>query len=167
MANAGPNIRSMSAATAALQLLATTGTPHTVREYDHDPSTTSFGLEAAEKLDMDPDRVFKTLVAQVDGKHAVAIVPVSCLVNLKALAKALGGKHAEMADPADATRITGYVVGGISPLGQKKKLPTVIDETAQLWDTVLVSAGKRGVDVELTPSDLVSLTSAVVADIAN
>ena len=156
----------MSAATAALAVLASQQVPHTVRAYDHDPGTSSYGLEAAAKLGMDPDRVFKTLVAAVDGRHVVAVVPVSCQVNLKALARAAGGKHAEMADPADAVRITGYIVGGISPLGQKRQLPTVIDETAMMWDTVLVSAGKRGLDVELAPADLARLTAATLADIA-
>lgn len=156
----------MTAGTPALALLAQTGTSHVVREYDHDPATTAFGLEAAEKLDVEPERVFKTLIAELDGHHVVAIVPVTHQVNLKSLAKAASGKHAVMANPNDAMRITGYVVGGISPLGQKKKLITVIDETAQLWDTILVSAGKRGLDVELDPNDLIALTSAIVADIA-
>lgn len=155
----------MSAATAALDVLASHGIAHTVRAYDHDPTVASFGLEAAEKLGVEPDRVFKTLVAEVDGRHVVAIVPVTYQVNLKALARAAGGKHAVMADPADAMRITGYVVGGISPLGQKRRLETLIDETAQMWDTILVSAGKRGVDVELDPLDLARLTDAAFADI--
>ena len=156
----------MTRATPALAALSAAGVAHTVRDYEHDPAVTAFGLEAAEKLGVDPDRVFKTLVAEVDGRLCVAVVPVTCQVSLKSLAKALGGKHAQMADPAHAMRATGYVVGGISPLGQKKALPTVIDETAQIWDTVLVSAGKRGVDVELAPADLAALTSAVFADIA-
>lgn len=157
----------MSAATAALEVLGEAGVAHTVRAYEHEAGATSYGMEAATKLGVDPDRVFKTLITRVDGRHVVAVVPVSCQVNLKALAKAAGGKHAELADPADAMRVTGYVVGGISPLGQKKALPTVVDETVALWDTVLVSAGKRGVDVELAPDDLVRLTVAVVADIAD
>jgi len=160
-------MQSMTAGTPALALLDLTGTWHVVREYDHDPGNTSFGLEAAEKLNVEPERVFKTLIADVDGQHVVAIVPVANQVNLKALAKAVSGKHAQMADPADAMRITGYVVGGISPLGQRKKLPTVIDETAHLWDTILVSGGKRGLDVELSAHDLITLTSAIIADIAN
>lgn len=156
----------MTRATPALAVLAAAGVAHTVREYDHDPSITAFGLEAAEKLGVDPDRVFKTLVATVDGALCVAVVPVTGQVSLKALARASGGKHAEMADPAQAMRVTGYVVGGISPLGQKRALPTVIDESAQLWDTVLVSAGRRGLDVELAPADLALLVSGTFANIA-
>lgn len=155
----------MTAATPALAVLAAAGVAHQLREYHHDPGTQGYGLEAAEKLGVPPERVYKTLVAAVDGHLCVAVVPVSHLVSLKALAKALGGKHAQMADPDLAMRATGYVVGGISPLGQKKALPTVIDETATLWDSVLISAGRRGLDVELSPTDLVRLTSAVVADI--
>ncbi|CAB4332721.1 unannotated protein [freshwater metagenome] len=139
---------------------------HLVHEYTHEPSASSYGLEAAQKLGLDPLQVFKTLIAVVDGKHCVAVVPVSSQVSLKALAKALGGKHAAMADPNDAMRITGYVVGGISPLGQKKLLPTAIDEMAMEWETIFVSAGKRGFDVEVKPSDLMQLTQAVLADIA-
>lgn len=161
-----PRIARMTAATPALAALAAAGVTHTVREYLHDPASTSYGLEAAEKLDVEPERVFKTLVASLDGQLCVAVVPVTVQVNLKSLARALGGKHAEMADPAIAMRTTGYVVGGISPVGQKRLLPTVIDETAQLWDTVLVSAGKRGMDVELSPDDLAAITRAVFADIS-
>ena len=157
----------MSAATAALTLLRNEGVHHTVRSYQHDPGAESYGMEAAEKLGVEPDRVFKTLVAQVDGVATVAVVPVTMQLNLKSLARAAGGKHAQMADPAAAARITGYVVGGISPLGQKRRLATVIDDTALLWDTVLVSAGRRGIDVELAPADLIRLTSATVADISS
>jgi Cys-tRNA(Pro)/Cys-tRNA(Cys) deacylase len=125
-----------------------------------------FGREAADALGLDHDRVFKTLVVQSDRSLAVAIVPVSCTVGLKAVGVALGVKRVELCEPATAERVTGYVVGGISPLGQKRSLPTVIDETAELHETVFVSGGRRGLDVEVTPGDLIVLTGAVVADIA-
>lgn len=156
----------MASGTPALVALTSAGVNFTVREYEHDPSSTSFGLEAAEKLGVEPDRVFKTLIANVDDNYVVAIVPVNCTVSLKHLAKAVGGKKAAMADPAIAQRLTGYVVGGISPIGQKKALRTVIDETCELWESVLVSGGKRGLDIELSPTDLIQLTSATTFDIA-
>jgi len=116
-------------------------------------------------LDVPPERVFKTLLAKVDGRLVVAVVPVGGSLDLKALAAAVGGKRAEMAEAAEAERATGYVVGGISPLGQRKALPTVVDETASSFGTVLVSAGRRGLEVELAPGDLVRLTSARLAQI--
>ncbi len=134
--------------------------------YEHDPSAASYGLEAAQALGIDADRVFKTLLAEVDGRLVCGVVPVAGSLDLKALAGAVGGKRAVMAEPAVAERSTGYVVGGISPLGQRNRLPTVVDETAELWDTVLVSAGRRGLSVELAPADLVRLTGAVLADVA-
>ena len=154
-----------------------TGTPATValhaagiafteHAYAHDPANTNFGLEAATALGLDPDRVFKTLLADVDGHLVVAIVPVTGKLDLKRLAAAAGGKRAAMADPALAERRTGYVVGGISPIGQKTPHPTVLDETAELWDTVYVSGGRRGFDIELAPADLVRATGATLADIA-
>ena len=115
---------------------------------------------------LDPDRVFKTQLADVDGRLVVAIVPVTGKLDLKRLAAAVGGKRAAMADPAVAERKTGYVVGGISPIGQKTAHPTVIDETVELWDTVYVSGGRRGLDLELAPADLVRATQATLADIA-
>jgi Cys-tRNA(Pro)/Cys-tRNA(Cys) deacylase len=127
----------------------------------------SFGLEAAEKLGVDPNRVFKTLIANVDESFAVAIVPVNQQVSLKSLARTLGAKRAVMADPAAAARLTGYVVGGISPLGQKRLLSTVIDESAKEFETILVSGGRRGFDIELSPQDLAELLSAVFAEIAS
>lgn len=139
--------------------------PFTVRSYDHDPDASSYGLEAAELLDLDPRRVYKTLMVEADGRLAVGIVPVSGSLDLKAIAHALGAKKAQMADIARAERATGYVAGGISPLGQKRRHPTVVDSTAPDWETVFVSAGRRGLDVELAPADLVRLTGAVVADI--
>lgn len=153
--------------TPALVALAAAGVPHTAHAYDHDPrSTVGYGLEAAEVLGIDPEQVYKTLLASVDGTLTVAVVPVAGKLDLKALAHAVGGKKAVMADPAAAERATGYVVGGISPLGQKTAHPTVVDETVQLFDTVFVSGGRRGLDVELAPDDLIRLTSATVADIA-
>ncbi|NYJ01033.1 Cys-tRNA(Pro)/Cys-tRNA(Cys) deacylase [Nocardioides thalensis] len=150
-------------ATLALKRL---GVAHQLHEYAHDPRAASYGLEAAEAIGVEADRVFKTLMADVDGELCVGIVPVSCTLDLKALAAAVGGKKAQMADKERAQRATGYVLGGISPLGQKRAHRTVLDETAELWDTVLVSGGRRGLDVELAPSDLIALTSAAVADIA-
>lgn len=127
---------------------------------------TDFGREAAEALGVEPDRVFKTLLADVDGRLVVGIVPVTGKLDFKALAAAVGGKKAVMADPALAERRTGYIVGGISPIGQKAAHPTVLDETAELWDTVFVSGGRRGLDLELAPRDLARATDAIVADIA-
>lgn len=153
--------------TPALVALAAAGVPHTAHAYDHDPrSTVGYGLEAAAVLGIDPEQVYKTLLASVDGTLTVAVVPVAGKLDLKALAAAVGGKKAVMADPAAAERATGYVVGGISPLGQKTAHPTVVDETVQLFDTVFVSGGRRGLDVELAPDDLIRLTDATVADIA-
>ncbi|GAA1733050.1 Cys-tRNA(Pro) deacylase [Aeromicrobium alkaliterrae] len=151
--------------TPATEVLRAAGVPHTLHAYDHDPRASSYGLEAAEALGVDPDRVFKTLMIDVDGTLAVAVVPVSCTVDLKAAASALGGKRASMADPAAAQRATGYVLGGISPLGQKKRHRTVLDETVELWDTVLVSGGRRGLDLELSALDLIDLTEGIVAGI--
>ena len=144
--------------------------PHTIRAYEHDPRAhdrgLSYGQEAALALGIEAERVFKTLLAEVDGSLTVAVVPVDGQLDLKALAAAVGGKKAAMADPAAAERATGYVVGGISPLGQRKRLPTVVDASALGFESVLVSAGRRGVDVELAPADLVRLTAARTAPIA-
>lgn len=137
-----------------------------MHEYERGESLHDFGIEAAEQLDLDPDQVFKTLLVTADGDQAVAIVPVSCKLALKAVGKALGAKRVEMCDPTVAERITGYVRGGISPFGQKKRLPTVIDEMATAFDTIYVSGGKRGLDVAVAPGDLVRLLDASVADIA-
>lgn len=152
-----------SAGTPATDALRAAGVAFTLRAYEHDPRATSYGLEAAEALGVDPDRVFKTLMVEADGALAVVVVPVSCTVDLKAAAAALGAKRAQMADPAAAQRATGYVLGGISPLGQKRRHRTIIDETAELWDTVLVSGGRRGLDLELSPQDLIDLTVGIVA----
>ena len=135
-----------------------------VLEYTHDPAAASYGLEAAVALGLDPASVFKTLVAALDGGAlVVAIVPVGARLNLKALAGALGGKRAEMADGASAERATGYVLGGISPLGGKRALPTAIDMGALAHPTIHVSAGRRGLELALAPADLVRLTRAIVA----
>ncbi|MGW0993823.1 Cys-tRNA(Pro) deacylase [Streptomyces sp. NPDC002520] len=151
--------------TPATVALTAAGVTFTVHAYDHDPSHPSYGEEAAEAMGVSPDRVFKTLVADVDGALTVAVVPVSGTLDLKALASAVGGKRAAMADPALAERTTGYVRGGISPLGQRKKLPTVVDASADAHPTICVSAGRRGLEVELSPGDLAKLTGAVLAPI--
>ncbi len=151
--------------TPATALLAKQKVAHKLHAYDHDPKHESYGLEAAEVLGLEPDRVFKTLVADVDGKLTVGVVPVTGQLDLKALAAAVGGKRAKMADAAAAQRATGYVLGGISPLGQRSRLPVVIDETAEKFETIYCSAGRRGLEVELAPADLVRLTSATVAPI--
>lgn len=152
--------------TPAIDLLRKKRIAHSVHEYAHDPDTESYGLEAADKLGVDPARVFKTLVVTLDSRQlVVGIVPVTSLLNLKRMAKVSGAKKATMADPAEVQRATGYVLGGVSPLGQKKRLPTVIDSTAETFATVLVSAGRRGVDIELAPGDLIALLGARYADI--
>lgn len=136
---------------------------YTVHEYAHDPRAGSYGLEAAEALGVEPARVFKTLLAVVDGSRlVVAVVPVTAQLDLKALSAAAGGRKAELAKPADAERATGYVVGGISPLGQRRRLATFLDASAQAFATVNVSAGRRGLEIELAPGDLVALTGATV-----
>ena len=137
------------------------GIAFTVHEYAHDPKVASYGLEAADKLGVAAARVFKTLVANVDGTLTVAIVPVETQLDLKAL-----GKRVSLADPKLAERTTGYVTGGISPLGQRKQLPTVIDESAFAYETIHVSAGRRGLEIELTPADLLSLTGGRALPIA-
>lgn len=154
------------AGTPATVALRSVGVAFREHAYAHDPAAASFGLEAAEALGVEPDRVFKTLLADVDGRIVVGIVPVTARLDLKALAVASGGRRAAMADPALAERRTGYVVGGISPVGQKTPSPTVIDETAELWDTVFVSGGRRGFDLELSPVDLIAVTGGTVAAIA-
>mgnify|MGYP001169942177 FL=1 len=156
----------MPAVTPAIRALEAAGVPFTLHEYEHDPSARRFGLEAAEALGVDPDQVFKTLLVTADGAQAVGIVPVTCSLSLKAMGAALGRKRVEMCDPAVAQRVTGYVLGGISPFGQKKRLPTVIDETCELYDTIYVSGGRRGLDLGVAPADLVRLLDATVADIA-
>ena len=155
-----------SAGTPATVALLRSGIPFTPHVYTHEASLTSFGLEAAEKLTVAAARVFKTLLADADGRLVVGVVPVTGQLDLKALAAAVGTKKAVMADPSLAERKTGYVVGGISPIGQKSSLPTVVDESALEFDTVFVSGGRRGFDIELTPTDLARAASAVFAPIA-
>jgi len=155
-----------SAGTPATVALQRAGIDFTARTYAHDPRAAAYGLEAAEKLGVDAARVFKTLLVMVDGALTVGIVPVARQLDLKALAAAVGGKRAEMADPTLAERKTGYVVGGISPIGQKTASPTVLDESAILCETILVSGGRRGLDLELAPDDLLSVTGGRYAPIA-
>ncbi|GAA3746334.1 Cys-tRNA(Pro) deacylase [Streptomyces tremellae] len=152
--------------TPATTALASAGAAYTLHAYGHDPAAPSYGEEAAEALGVPPERVFKTLVAEVDGALTVAVVPVTGQLDLKALASAVGGKRGAMADPAAAERATGYVRGGISPLGQRRALPTVLDASARAHPTVYVSAGRRGLEAELAPGVLAELTSAVVAPVA-
>ena len=157
--------RKTAGGTPATEALEQAGVAFTVHPYEHDPTAASYGLEAAEQLGLDSRSVFKTLLAEVDAELVVAIVPVSGQLDLKALAGEVGGKRAAMADPATAERTTGYVLGGISPLCQRKRLTTVVDESALAWPTIYVSGGKRGLDIGLTPQDLVDLHEAKVAPI--
>lgn len=154
-----------NAGTPATTVLARSGVPHTLHPYEHRPAARSYGVEAAEALGVAPHRVLKTLLADVDGEFVVAIVPVCGSLDLKALASAYGGKRAGMAASAAAERATGYVVGGISPFGQRKRLPTIVDVSAMEHETIYVSAGKRGLDIELAPADLIRLTGAKTARI--
>lgn len=156
-----------SVGTPATVALEAAGVPFTSHAYLHDPHATSYGMEAAEVLGIDPARVFKTLMADVDGALCVAVVPVGRSLDLKALAQAAGHKKAAMADPAAAQRRSGYVLGGISPLGQRQHSPTFLDESALNFETVFVSGGRRGFDVELAPTDLIRLTHAKTAAIAH
>lgn len=153
-------------ATPAVLALRRAGVAFELRPYTHDPTVRSYGAQAAAALGVAPQRVLKTLMVLVDGTPTVAVVPVSGALDLKALAAVLGAKRAELADVTAAQRLTGYVVGGISPLGQRRALPTVVDDSALRHGTVLVSAGRRGLDVELAPDDLVALTAAITAAIA-
>ena len=152
----------MAAKTPALVALERAGVAYRVREYLHDPAASSYGLEAAERLGVEAARVFKTLVVDIDGRPHVAIVPVERELDMRSL-----GKRAALAKVAEAERITGYVTGGISPLGQRRRLPTLVDESALVFETIYVSGGRRGLEIELAPSDLVALTSAEVKAIAS
>ena len=151
--------------TPATVALTAAGVSFTQHAYEHDPGAGSFGLEAADVLGLPPEPVFKTLLVDSGAGLAVAVVPVSGRLDLKATAAALGVKRVTMADPAAAQRSSGYVVGGISPVGQKRDLPTVVDESAELFQVIYVSGGRRGLDLGLSPADLVRVTGAVVADI--
>ncbi|MEX2982003.1 Cys-tRNA(Pro) deacylase [Streptomyces sp. C36] len=164
--SSGNGTKAGAGATPAIVALERAGTAFSVHSYEHDPAVASFGEEAARALGVEPGRVFKTLVADVDGALTVAVVPVSGSLDLKALAAAVGGKRAAMADPAAAERVTGYVRGGISPLGQRRRLRTALDASARSHATICVSAGRRGLEVELSPADLALLTGAVIAPIA-
>ncbi|MDI3340696.1 MAG: Cys-tRNA(Pro) deacylase [Sphaerobacter sp.] len=153
--------------TPALTAAERAGIAFTVHEFAHDPDAGSYGLAAAQALGVDPARVFKTLVVAVDGARlVVAVIPVAARLNLKALAAAAGGKRADLAEPQVAERATGYVVGGISPLGQRRRLPTIVDDSALRHERIFVSAGRRGLDIELAPADLIHLTGATTASIA-
>jgi Cys-tRNA(Pro)/Cys-tRNA(Cys) deacylase len=152
--------------TAATALLTRQGIAYTVHTYDHDPRHGSYGAEAAQAMGVPAGRVFKTLVADVDGALTVAVVPVAAQLDLKALAAAVGGKKAAMADVAAAERATGYVAGGISPLGQRRRLRVVVDSSAREFPTVFCSGGRRGLEIELAPGDLVRAADATVAPIS-
>jgi Cys-tRNA(Pro)/Cys-tRNA(Cys) deacylase len=151
--------------TPATVALTNAGVPFTLHPYDHDPAAASYGTEAAEALGLDPALVFKTLLASIEGRLVVAVVPVTGQLDLKALAAAAGGKKASMAEPADAERATGYVVGGISPIGQRRRLPTVVDDSASALATMYVSGGRRGLDIGLSPADLLAVTGGRLARI--
>ena len=159
-------LAAVATGTPATALLSRLKIAYTLHPYQHDPRSQGYGEEAAAALGVDPGRIFKTLIATVDGKLACAVVPVSARLDLKRFAATLAGKRAELAESAAAARATGYVVGGISPLGQKSRLRVVVDESAQRFPTVYVSAGKRGLQVQLAPADLVRATSAVLAPIS-
>jgi Cys-tRNA(Pro)/Cys-tRNA(Cys) deacylase len=154
------------AGTRATQQLSRLGISHVVHRYEHDPRHASYGQEASEALGVAPDRVFKTLVADVDGQLTVAVVPVAGALDLKALATAVGGKKANMADAAQAEKASGYVTGGIAPIGLRRPLPVVVDETALHYATVFCSAGQRGLEIELAPGDLIRAAGARTGPIA-
>lgn len=159
----------MAGGTPATEALTTAGVAFVLHPYDHDPDSTAYGDEAAGALGVDPARIFKTLVIDLGTARpelAVAVVPVATQLDLKRFAAELGAKKAALADKALVVRSTGYILGGVSPVAQKVQLPTVIDETAQMWETIFVSAGKRGLQVELSPTDLAHVISAGFADIA-
>ena len=156
----------MGAPTPAIAALVRGGIDHRVHRYDHDPSATSYGKEAADALGVESSRVFKTLVCSVGGDLVVAVVPITTQLDLKSLAAAMGAKTAEMAPPAAAQRATGYVVGGISPIGQKRRLPTVVDASAAEGKTIFVSGGRRGLEIELSVADLLAVTGGRLAPIA-
>ena len=155
----------MSKTTRATQALAKSRTSFTVHIYDYDPTADRVGIQAAEALGEDPSRVLKTLMAEVDGKPVCVIVPSDCEVSMKKLAAAFNGKSANMMKPADAERLTGFVVGGISPFGQKKQVPTAIEEAALVHDLVYMNGGQRGLQVRLAPRDVLAAVKAIAAPV--
>jgi Cys-tRNA(Pro)/Cys-tRNA(Cys) deacylase len=157
----------MSGATPATAALDRARISYRLHPYQHDSRADSYGDEAADALGVDSHRIFKTLIAAVDGQLVCAVVPVAGRLNLKALAAAVGGRKAELADPAQAQRATGYVLGGISPLGHRRPVPVVIDSSAEHNPTMYVSAGRRGLQLELAPADLIALAKAKLAEIAS
>lgn len=161
-----PKRRPTTGSTPAVTQLTEAATAFCLHEYDHFPGAESFGMEAARELGVAPGRVFKTLLVKVDGGLGVAILPVDRRLDLKAAAAALEGKKAALADPQAAQRATGYVLGGISPFGQRRRFPTVLDKTAVEHETIFVSGGKRGLDIELTPTDLLTVLDATIAELA-
>ena len=155
-----------SSGTPATVALTAAGVAYSQHVYEHDPAAPSYGLEAAAVLGLPTEQVFKTLVVDTGAGLAVGVVPVAGSLDLKAMAEALGVKKVTMADPAAAQRSSGYVLGGVSPVGQKRALPTVVDESVEAFDVVYVSGGRRGLDLGLSPADLVRVTGAVLADVA-
>ncbi len=153
------------AVTPAVVALESAGIAYTIHEYEHGEDLRDFGREAAVALGLDHDQVFKTLVVVADDELVVAVVPVSCQLSMKRVAAAVGAKKAVMCEPARAERSSGYIIGGISPIGQRRRLRTVVDESAELFDVVYVSGGRRGMDIGLAPSDMVNVLDAVVAPI--
>lgn len=155
----------MSKTTPATLALTKAGVQFTLAHYDYDPNAERVGLQAAEAMGVSPSEVFKTLMAELDGKPVCAIVPSDEEVNMKKLAAALGGKSAHMMKPADAERLTGYKVGGISPLGQRKLVPTALDELAELYEEIFLNGGQRGLQIRIRPSDLIKALDCVTADL--
>ncbi len=152
--------------TPAINLARQAKVSHTIHQYNHHPTSESYGLEAAEKLGLNPVRVFKTLVVSLDaGELVVAVLPVSAMLSMKLVAHAVGGKKAAMADKGKVQRSSGYVLGGVSPLGQKRPLRTLIDSSARQFETLFISAGRRGLEIELAPGDLARLTNGQFADL--
>ncbi len=155
----------MSKSTPATQALSRAGIPFSLATYDYDPNAERVGLQAADAMGVSPSEVFKTLMALLDGKPVCAIVPSDEEVNMKKLAAALGGRSAQMMKPADAERLTGYKIGGISPLGQRKTVPTVLDELATLHDEIFLNGGRRGLQIRLRPADLIAAADCITADL--
>lgn len=155
----------MSKSTPATQTLSNAGVPFALVTYDYDPDAERAGLQAAEAMGVSPSEVFKTLMAELDGKPVCAILPSDEEVNMKKLAAALGGKSAHMMKPADAERLTGYKIGGISPLGQRKSVPTVLDEVATLYDEIFLNGGRRGLQIRIRPADLIGIMNCATADL--